>query len=196
MDVSRETEARLHAYADLLARWTSKINLISPATVPDLWDRHILDSLQILDAAPDNWTTWTDLGSGGGLPGCVVAICASGDQHVTLVESDQRKATFLRTVQRELSLPTTILVERIETINLPPQDVVSARALAPMGKLLSFVAPLLAPHGTALLPKGKSWEAEIAAAQASWAFDCDAIPSKTSEDARILRITGLARRGS
>ena len=137
--VSRETEDRLRAYAALIEKWTPKINLISRSTIPEIWARHILDSVQIVQLAPENWGSWTDLGSGGGLPGCVAAILAPENAHVTLVESDQRKVAFLRTVQRELDLPMTVLAERIEDADVAPADVVSARALAALTRALGLV---------------------------------------------------------
>jgi len=98
ISVSRETIEKLHQYSDLILKWTKSINLIAPATVPDVWDRHIVDSVQVFQYADPNWESWVDLGSGGGLPGIVVAILATEGQQVTLIESDTRKCLFLNTL--------------------------------------------------------------------------------------------------
>lgn len=196
MNVSRETTARLKVYAALLTKWNPAINLVAKSTLPDLWARHILDSAQLFDLCPPEARTWVDLGSGGGFPGMIVAIMALGvnsDLRVTLVESDQRKATFLRTVARETETPVKIHSERAES--LPPlgADVLSARAFAPLPMLLSHVHRHLAPTGVAFLPKGAQAEAEIAEALASWAFQVQKTPSKTDPQAVILSIKGLTR---
>ncbi|TNC48158.1 16S rRNA (guanine(527)-N(7))-methyltransferase RsmG [Rubellimicrobium rubrum] len=195
LDLSPVTLERLDALDSLVRRWTEKINLISPATVPDLWTRHILDSAQLWPLSPVGAKAWADLGAGGGFPGLVIAILATeaGSPKVTLIESDGRKCAFLRTAVRELGLSALILDQRVETA--PPQaaDVVSARALAPLATLLPFVARHLAPGGTALLPKGRDHAAELDAARtAGWRFEVEAVPSRTDPAARILRLTGLA----
>ncbi len=195
LDLSPATLERLEAFEALTRRWTEKINLVAPSTVPDLWTRHIADSAQLWPLAPAGARTWADLGSGGGFPGLVIAILAAeaGAPHVTLLESDQRKCAFLRTALRELSVKATILDQRAEAA--PPQqaDVVSARAFAPLPTLLLFVARHLAPGGTALLPKGRDHAAELDAARAAgWAFTAEALPSTTDPSARILRLTDLA----
>ena len=196
MNVSRETTARLETYAALLTKWNPAINLVAKSTLPDLWTRHIADSAQLFDLCPPDARTWVDLGSGGGFPGMVVAILAieaKSDLQVTLVESDQRKATFLRTVARETGAPVTIHSQRAES--LPPQgaDVLSARAFAPLPRLLAHVHHHLAPGGVAFLPKGAQADAEIAEALASWGFQVQKTPSKTDPQAVILSIKGLTR---
>ena len=142
VNVSRETKANLRKYADLLVKWNQKINLISASTVADLWSRHIVDSAQIYNLCPDAQGIWADFGSGGGFPGLVVAIIAkelNPDLKVVLVESDQRKATFLRTIIRETVLSATVKTERIETLMPIGADVVSARALAELSELLGQI---------------------------------------------------------
>ncbi|MEM9393851.1 MAG: 16S rRNA (guanine(527)-N(7))-methyltransferase RsmG [Pseudomonadota bacterium] len=195
-DVSRETEARLQTYYKLLRRWNQKINLVAPSTIEDAWQRHFLDSLQILDGAPEGWQTWVDLGSGGGFPGMVVAISVDQGQmerRVTLIESDQRKATFLRTVARETQTPVSILSERIEAADPLAADVVSARALAPLGKLLSLAEPHCHPEGTLLFHKGEKVQSELSEARKSWQFKVTESPSLTDPTASILKIRELRR---
>ena len=195
LNVSRETLDKLQAFADLVQKWTSKINLISKPSVPEVWDRHILDSAQLYDLAPSSGH-WIDLGSGGGFPGIVVCILAQGqgaDQTFTLVESDQRKSTFLRTAIRELSLDARVLTQRIEEIAPLQADILSARALADLDALLGFAEMHLKPGGTALFPKGAQWEKEHRDAQIQWSYDCDPIKSKTNPDAAILQIKDIAR---
>lgn len=195
LNVSRETLDKLQAFADLVQKWTSKINLISKPSVPEVWDRHILDSAQLYDLAPSSGH-WIDLGSGGGFPGIVVCTLAQGqgaDQTFTLVESDQRKSTFLRTAIRELSLDARVLTQRIEEIAPMQAGILSARALADLDALLGFAEMHLKPGGTALFPKGAQWEKEHRDAQIQWSYDCDPIKSKTNPDAAILKIKDIAR---
>lgn len=190
-DVSRETLARLDVYAELLRRWTAKINLVSETTLGDLWQRHFRDSARLLDMAPEG-RSWLDLGSGGGFPGAVVAILASGGSRpalaVTLIEADQRKAAFLRTVARETGVPFRVLDERIE--DAPPQsaDILSARALAPLSTLLGHAHRHMARHGTALFPKGEKAAAEVAEALERWRFRCETCHGETDAESVVLRI--------
>ena len=138
-NVSRETYDDLVQFSDLVKKWTPKINLIAPSTIPEIWDRHIVDSAQLLQLAPKNFDCWVDIGSGGGFPGIIVAIYAKIEQPnatVTLIESDQRKATFLRTASRELGLNTKVIAERIEQVSAIGAGIVSARALATLSSLL------------------------------------------------------------
>lgn len=194
MNVSRETKERLDIYLELLRKWSPKINLVSQESLKDAGNRHFDDSLQVASLCPKDAKSWVDLGSGGGFPGAVVAI-ALGDRDidVTLIESDQRKATFLRTVSRETKTPFAVIAERIE--NVPPMksDVISARALAPLEELLGFAEQHLAPTGVAFFMKGESWRTEVDAAQKKWRFACKAHTSVTHPDAAILEIGGLSR---
>lgn len=190
MNVSRETEA-LNRYADLIRKWSPRINLVAQSTIDEIETRHIKDSLQLVDAARTSKGSWADLGSGGGLPGLVVAIFRP-DQAVKLIESDQRKATFLRTVVRELSLSNvTIIAERIEETDRLYAANVSARALAPLPLLVAYVERHLAPDGTAWLMKGRNWESEVEAARNNWNFNLVTHSSDTDPDAAILEITGI-----
>lgn len=194
MIVPRETSERLDQYCDLLIRWNSHINLVAPGSLNDLRRRHLDDSLQVADLIRKESGSWVDFGSGGGLPGIVLAIAKAGtDMTFTLIESDQRKATFLRTVTREVGLPNvTILSSRIEA--LPPlnADHVSARALAPLRQLMAYLHRHLAPTGTAFLMKGRQWKAEVEDARSEWLFDYVAHPSRTQEGAATLEISGVS----
>jgi 16S rRNA (guanine527-N7)-methyltransferase len=194
MIVSRETHERLIAYEALVRKWNAKINLVAPSTLPEFNSRHIQDSIQIFDQLQFPEGNWVDLGSGGGLPGMVVSIYAQkAPLTVSLVESDQRKSAFLRTVIRELSLQNvSILTGRIE--NVPPlaANFVSARALAPLSVLLSMVRRHMHQDGTAIFLKGRSWKAECDEARKEWRFDVTSFQSKTDPDAAILKITGVS----
>ena len=194
--VSHETLAKLERYVALLVKWTSKINLISASTIPQIWDRHILDSAQLFWRIPAGTATkWVDFGSGGGLPAVVLAILAQGGLRPVLMESDLRKATFLRQVASELSLGFTVLTDRIETA--PPQGatLITARAFAPLNKLLPMAARHLQPEGRLLLLKGAKAEQEIAEARQIWDFTCAESQSITQPEARILQIDGLVKHG-
>jgi 16S rRNA (guanine527-N7)-methyltransferase len=187
--VSRETSEDLQHYAALLKKWNAAINLIAPSTVDQVWDRHIRDSLQIAANIPKNTTSWVDLGSGGGLPGLVVAIVAKHnhpDLRITLVESDQRKCSFLRTVIRELGLNATVTARRIEDIPPLQPDVISARALAALPLLLRFFHHHATSKTVGIFPKGEKWQAELAEAQQDWRFSFETAASTTDENAVIF----------
>lgn len=192
MDVSRETEARLATYAALVRRWSPRINLVSAATLPDLETRHIADSAQIMQLVKtENISSWVDLGSGGGFPGLVLAILLSESNpkaKVTLIESDKRKATFLRTVVRETGLDATVIGNRLE--NVPPlqADHLSARALAPLTTLLGLANRHMCTESTSFFPKGRGWKKEVEDARENWGFTCIPHGSITNPDAVILEI--------
>lgn len=195
-DVSRETLERLRIYEALLKKWTRKINLIAPATIADAWDRHIRDSAQVFTVAGVQGGLWVDLGSGGGMPGAVVAIIAAERApglEVLCVESDLRKSVFLGVVSRETGVPFKVAAERLEA--LPPlgATVVSARALAPLDDLLRFAAQHLAADGIAVFPKGARHEKERREAEKNWRFACEAFTSCTDPDAVIYKV-GVPRR--
>ena len=193
-DVPRETIERLEVYAELLRRWNPKINLVSPSTLVDLWTRHMTDSLQLSGLAKAEGH-WMDLGSGGGFPGLVIAI-ANADRTastITLVESDQRKATFLRTVIRETGISADVIARRIETVQPLSADVLTARALAPLDMLLSFAERHRTADGICLFPKGATWTQEVAAAEVNWRFRYEAVPSKTNAASVILKIGEFSR---
>ncbi|MCX7558250.1 16S rRNA (guanine(527)-N(7))-methyltransferase RsmG [Sulfitobacter sp. F26204] len=195
LNVSRETLQELEAFAMLVEKWTAKINLVSKQSLADLWDRHILDSAQLFELAPQAGH-WVDLGSGGGFPAIVVALLSKGagaDQQFTLVESDQRKATFLRTAIRELGLRATVISERIEKVEPLAADVLTARALAGLSTLCDFADRHLDPEGVALFLKGGQWQQEDKSAREMWSYSCEAVKSKSHPDAAILKIKDIAR---
>lgn len=196
VDVSRETFDKLKAFEALVRRWTPAINLVSKNTLPELWDRHIADSAQIFALRPENAKDWVDLGSGGGFPGLVVAILArqyAEGLRVTLVESDARKATFLRQAAQSLGLTVTVRNDRIESLPPLDADVLSARALAALPELLAYAAVHLRAGGTAILPKGARFQEELAAARNTWDFDVDTQPSLSEGGAAILVIRNIHR---
>lgn len=190
MIVSRETEA-LAIYASLIRKWNPAINLVAPSTLDSIEERHIGDCLRLVDASASASGSWVDLGSGGGLPGLVVAICRR-DLPVRLIESDRRKGSFLRNAIRELCLENcSVVTGRIEDINPLNADLVSARALAPLPLLLSYVHRHMASGGRAWLMKGRNWKDELQASRSDWRFEVNAHPSATDPDAAILEIADL-----
>jgi len=196
LNVSRETMERLETYADLLARWNPKINLVSKTTLPDLWTRHIVDSAQLFTLAAHPVKHWVDMGSGGGFPGLVIAIIATehdSPKKLTLIESDTRKSAFLRTVIRETGVSAVVLNDRIEKVKPLGADILSARALADLPKLLGFAERHMSADGTALLLKGASWKKELQNAQSQWKFDHEIVKSLTETGPVILRIKGVSR---
>lgn len=181
--VSRETLARLERYADLLRAWTG-VSLVGPATLPDLWHRHFLDSAQLAPLLPDG--PITDLGSGAGFPGLVLAIMTG--RPVTLVENDGRKVTFLRQVIEATDAPAAIDRRSIEALPDGSATILTARALAPLDKLCEHAARLLAPGGLALFMKGARWEEELTIARRRWTIPMTAIPSITNPTSIIFRV--------
>lgn len=193
LDVSRETLEKLAIYQALVEKWTQKINLVSRTTIDDLWQRHFVDSAQLLKLCPSTVEHWADLGSGAGFPGLVVAILAEDlgfPRQVSLVESDTRKAVFLRTVLRETDVQATVLDSRIEQLTPLNADVLSARALADLTTLLDYTAHHLSDEGIALFLKGQNWRSELEAAQTKWRFKYNVDKSVTSPSSVILRIEG------
>jgi 16S rRNA (guanine527-N7)-methyltransferase len=195
-DVSRETSHSLLQFESLLKRWNPKINLVSPSTLLDIQSRHIEDSLQLLDLAPDQIRTWVDFGSGGGLPGLPIAIVAAASRPgmtMTLVESDKRKSAFLREASRQLGLNVRVVDKRLEDVEPLHADVISARAVSDLPRLLDLAQPHLAPNGICIFPKGSGAAEEIEAARQAWSFQCRMIPSKTQPDSAILVISEIHR---
>lgn len=196
--VSRETGARLDRFVELLIQRQQTLNLVASSTLPQIWIRHIADSLQLLSLAPAA-RTWIDLGSGAGFPGLVIA-CALADKpgaEVHLVESTQKKAGFLRGVTQALSLPAIVHAERIEDFaarNTRSFDAVTARALAPLDKLLAYAIPLLKTGAVGLFPKGQDVAVELTQASKSWSIEAELIPSKTDPRGRIVLVRHVSRR--
>jgi 16S rRNA (guanine527-N7)-methyltransferase len=198
--VSRETTARLDRFVELLLSWQRTTKLIAASTVPHLWTRHIADSLQLFDLAPPDARVWVDLGSGGGFPGLVIA-CALADRPgavVHLVESNAKKAAFLREAQRITGAPAKVHAVRIENFVESFQtraDVVTARALTSLKKLYDQSAPLLGPESLGLFPKGQDVEAELTEAAKYWNIrELSLVPSRTDRTGRIIVVQGLERR--
>lgn len=194
--VSAETFGRVKAYLALLDQWRERINLIGPGEGRHLWRRHVLDSLQLLEYISDEDNSVADLGSGAGFPGLILA-CAMADKpgaSVTLVEKSPRKSEFLRAVGKELALPVKVLTIRLEDYPGTRFDVVTARALAPLPKLLGYAADWLKPSGKALLMKGRDTAAELAEAQEAWTFDLSTLDSLSSPEGRVLKVSSLRSR--
>ncbi|MFN7177553.1 MAG: 16S rRNA (guanine(527)-N(7))-methyltransferase RsmG [Thermaurantiacus sp.] len=190
-DVPRGTISRLARYADLLAEWQRTMNLVSPASLPMVWERHFADSAQLARLTPPG-LHWLDVGAGAGFPGLVIAAMEHG--RVTLVESVAKKCRFLEAVVAELGLDATVVRGRAETVPPAGADVVTARAVAPLATLFGWTAQ----HGHArtqwLFPKGRRWEEELADARQAWDFQCESVPSITDHEARILVATGVRNR--
>lgn len=196
-DVSRETIDKLSTYEALLRQWQKTINLVASSTLDSIWSRHFADSAQLLALAPPDAKRWADLGAGAGFPGLVLAIMLAGRDggKVTLVESDTRKAAFLGEVARRTGAPVDIRPERIETAatqaKLGAVDVITARALAPLPRLLDLAAPAFSSHTIGLFLKGREAQAEVDAARERWSFDGELQPSLTDLSGRIVVIRAL-----
>lgn len=194
LHVSRETYERLEHFERLVLKWSPRINLISKADHADIWARHILDSAQIYSHIPNDAQIHADLGSGGGFPGVVLSILnldTDPKRQTVLLESDKRKATFLRTAIRETGCSAKVIDARIEDIPALSADVVTARALAPLEALLPMVAQHIKPDGCALLPKGVGVEKELERARERHHFQVVTHPSLTDPRAQLLEIRGL-----
>ncbi len=195
-NVSRETIRRLEIFVALLLEWQRKTNLIAPSTVSEIWTRHVADSLQLLELAP-NAKTWIDLGSGGGFPGLAIACALEPPAIVHLIESNTKKAAFLREALRLTQAPGRVHALRIEEFSKQFQgdvDVVTARALAPMVRLLELIAPFVKKGAQVLLLKGQDVEAELTEASKYWKVNAELVPSKTDPKGRIVIVRQLERR--
>lgn len=192
--VSRETTDQLLAFCELVQKWSARINLVSGSTIPEIWQRHVLDSAQLVSLIEPSVNHYVDLGSGGGFPGVVVAaILRDHDRvdRITLVESDTRKSVFLRQAARHLNLSFEVATDRIERLRPLGADLITARALAPLPNLLDFISRHLKPDGMALFPKGRSAHKEISLLPPTiqYAIRCHA--SQTDPEAQILELRGL-----
>jgi 16S rRNA (guanine527-N7)-methyltransferase len=193
--VSRETGDRLALLAVELRRWQAVKNLVGPATLDEVWSRHIADSLQLADLAPEA-LAWVDLGSGAGFPGLVIAIAIAdrAGSRVHLVESNGRKCAFLRHAARVTGAPVAVRQGRIEDIApglAAETDVVTARAVAPLSQLLAWSQELLKSGAIGLFPKGRDVSSELTEAEKSWRFKAELLPSRTDSEARIVRVTSF-----
>jgi 16S rRNA (guanine527-N7)-methyltransferase len=195
-DVSRETIDRLDAFLGLLRSWNKRINLVSPSSLDDAVGRHFADAAQLWRLKPADARVWLDLGSGAGFPGLVIAAVGSEldrQLRVRLVESDLRKAAFLRSAAQAMELDVAVLDVRIEDLEAQGADVVSARALAPLPTLLGYAEKHRAPRGIALFQKGRTVHKEIEAAARQWDFELRVHPSLTESEASILEIGAVKR---
>jgi len=190
VDVSRETRDQLEALVHTLGRWQKAINLVGKATLEDIWVRHILDSAQLVPLIPKKAQSLVDLGSGGGFPGLVLAALRP-ELNVTLIEADARKGAFLGEAARRMSLKLQpkVVVSRIESAPPTAADIVTARALAPLGQLLTWAAPHRADKAICLFHKGKGWQVELTGAMKDWDIVAQPFASVTDRDAVLLRIS-------
>lgn len=189
VDVSRETRDQLEALTLTLGRWQKAINLVGKATLEDIWVRHILDSAQLAPLIPRTAKNLTDLGSGGGFPGLVVAAMRP-DLEVTLIESDARKGAFLGEAGRRMGLANQpkVVISRIEAAPPAKADVVTARALAPLSQLLVWASPHRADPAICLFHKGKGWQGEVSEAQKDWDLEAQPFSSVTDRESVLLRV--------
>ena len=186
--VSRETLERLRAYVDLLSAWNRRINLVGSNTIGDVWRRHILDSAQLMPMLPDGTRVVVDIGSGAGLPGLILAILGVSDVH--LVESDQRKAAFLREAQRVTATPVKIHAQRVEQLAPIAADVIVARAVASVDNILLMVDKFRKPNTICLFLKGKGIEGELIHLPPALKMKAQILPSRSDPTGRILRLEG------
>ena len=189
--VSRETLERLRRYVELLDKWNRKINLVGRGTMDNPWRRHMLDSAQLFPLIPDTAASLADLGCGAGFPGLVLAIMGAKDVH--LIEADRKKCAFLREVARETGVTVTIHNERIDEIESFQADIVTARALASLIKLLDMAAPLTKKHSILLFLKGRNVDLELTEAAKEWNIHPVKIPSQTDPESFILRLEAISR---
>jgi 16S rRNA (guanine527-N7)-methyltransferase len=186
LNVSRETIDKFRAYLTLLEKWQARINLVANSTLAEAWQRHILDSGQLAAFYPPQTKNIMDVGSGAGFPGLVLAIM--GGVTVDLVESDQRKAVFLSTVIRELDLPAKVHNQRIETLPQLFPDVITARALAPVPKLLKLIENQLSPESVCLFLKGAAVQDELTNLQTYSTMDATTHPSLSGPTGVVLEL--------
>lgn len=189
-DVSRETSARLHRFADLLTDENQRQNLVARSTIDDLWRRHIDDAAQ-LTAFDRPGATWLDIGSGAGLPGMVIAILT--DKPVLLVEPRRLRAQFLQRVVDDLQLSAQVIGSKVEAVRHPPVDIVTARAVASIDRLFTMSAHLSHQGTLWVLPKGRSANLELEEARKTWQGDFRLEPSRTDPDAQILIASRVRR---
>ncbi len=196
-NVSRETRDVLDAFTALALKWNASINLISRRDETSIASRHIADSAQVFDHAPADARRWIDLGSGGGFPGIVCAILAREtrpDLSFTLIESDTRKCVFLREAVRTLDVKADVENARIETVTGFTADIISARALAPLPKLLGLAWSFCTAETCLLFPKGKSARSELTEARETWHISADVLPSRTDPDGVVLKLSEVSPR--
>ena len=189
--VSRETLARLKAYVDVLTDWNSRHNLVSAKSLEDVWRRHVWDSAQLIQYMPEYVKTVADLGSGAGFPGLVLAELLRGRASVILFEATKKKADFLEAAAQRMGLNVGIQNVRIEAGRHEPVDVITARALAPLDKLLGYAQQMAARHTVCLFLKGQSLASELTQARKSWRMKALQHPSATDPSGVILEVREL-----
>ncbi len=195
-NVSRETMVDLVTFVELLQKWNQSHNLVSSASLSDVWRRHILDSAQIVELIPSSADSIIDLGAGAGLPGIILAILFEAQYKkpkIYLVESNSRKCAFLRSVVQSLELKASVICDRIEQLEPFPADVITARALAPLPDLLELAEPFISSHTRCVFPKGRHFDAELTQATKYWNMQMKRIPSKSDPSSRILCLEGIRR---
>lgn len=189
-NVSRETMARLETYAAALRRWNKALNLVSAASLTDLWRRHFLDSAQLLPLAPSVARVWLDLGSGAGFPGMILAMLGAPDVH--LVESERRKCEFLRAVARDTATELKIHCRRVEDMPALNADVVTARALAPLPRLIALTGRFASADTIGLFPKGARVVDELTDLAKYPTINVERVASRSSSSGTILRVKGFS----
>ena len=193
-NVSRETIKKLESYQALVKEWNSKFNLISKSTENIIWERHIVDSLQLIKFITQKDKILLDLGSGAGFPGVVLAIACQElypDLKINLVESIGKKTIFLQEINKILNLNMEIYKERIENLKIGKVDIITSRALASLPKLLEYAKPFCSNNTRLIFLKGEKWVQEQEEARKKWIYKCEVYDSDTSEDGKILRISDL-----
>ena len=191
LGLDKPTLDRLELYAEMLREWTPRINLVAKSTLPDLWRRHFLDAAQLYELIPSGTASLADLGSGAGFPGLILAILGVPDVH--LFESDQRKAVFLKEVARATETPLTVRAERLEQAESRVFDVITARAFAPLEKLLTLSTNLRGSKTTLLLLKGQNVVSELTDAHKIWTMMVSQRPSRSDPQGTILQLTEVYR---
>jgi len=193
--VSRETLARLKIYAELLRDWNSRHNLVSQASLADLWRRHFWDSAQLTPLVPKQARTLADLGSGAGFPGLVLAEMLRERIAVTLYEATGKKCDFLRAAAAAMNLPVTVENVRMERLKPRQFDVITARACAPLPKLLDYAHHFAGPNSVCLFLKGQNLDLELTEAHKSWKMTARQIPSQTSVSGAVLEVREFSPNG-
>ena len=193
-NVSRETFLKLKTYETSLIEWQKKFNLVSKNSLPDAWNRHFLDSAQLIKYVPKNAKTLYDFGSGAGFPGMVLSILANDkmpDLKITLIESIKKKTLYLNAVKSLCSVNVDIINDRIENLKLPKADVITSRAMCNLSDLLQYAYKLSNTKTTMIFPKGKSYQKELEAANKKWKFNIKIEENKISSEGVILVINNL-----
>lgn len=196
-NVSRETITDLEAFQNLVLEWNNKFNLISKSSEKDIWNRHIIDSLQLVDFIEKKDNVLYDFGSGAGFPGIVLAIYAKHNSlnwQITLVESIRKKANFLNEIKNKMNLNIKIINDRIENLKIKKADIITSRALASLEKLFEYVLPFSKKDTQLIFPKGASWQAELEKTQKNWSFIYKKYPSITNKESVILFVKNLRRK--